>query len=63
MAVRLSEASLRLEGLQSTPAVDDLLEGWARGDVSDEALEDAERQILAGEPVHASSLRDMPQAV
>lgn len=46
-----SAASLRLEGLGSSTEVDELLEAWARGEVSDEGLSEAERRILAGEPL------------
>jgi hypothetical protein len=50
-AVANSAASLRLEGLRSGPDVDELLDAWARGEVSDEDLREAERRILAGEPL------------
>jgi len=46
-----SGASLRLEGLCSSPEVDELLAAWARGGASDEDLREAERRILSGEPL------------
>jgi hypothetical protein len=50
-AVRESAASLRLEGLAASPAMDEILDAWARHDLSDEDLEEAERRICAGEPL------------
>lgn len=58
-----SAASLRLERLRSGPEVDALLAAWARGDVADEALHEAERRILAGETLddlHAATARKSP---
>lgn len=48
-AVRTSAASLRLSGLKSSPAVNELLAAWTRGEIEDEDLEAAERLLLKGE--------------
>lgn len=54
-AAEQSAAILRLEGLQSSPEVDDLLAAWAAGSVSDEELVEAERSIVAGRAVPTAS--------
>lgn len=56
----MSAASLRLEGLSSSPEVSDLLDRWAVGDVSDAALEEAERRILSGEQVISDASLSAP---
>lgn len=43
--------SLRLEGLEPTPADRRIAEAWADGELSDEDLRLATREVLAGEPV------------
>lgn len=43
--------SLRLEWLEASPQMLDLLYLWSRGEASDEDLHEAERRILAGEPL------------
>jgi hypothetical protein len=49
--VASSAGSLHLEGLRSDPAVDQLLTAWARGEASEADLREAERRIVAGEPL------------
>lgn len=55
-----SAATLRLEGLRSGAGVNALLAAWARGEVSDEDLSEAERRILAGEPLDGLVARVAP---
>jgi hypothetical protein len=43
--------SLRLEGLEATGAVRELADLWVRGNASDADLLEAERRLLAGEPL------------
>jgi hypothetical protein len=43
--------SLALEGLQPSAPTRELLERWAAGDATDDDLRDAERRVLAGEPL------------
>jgi len=43
--------SLRLEGLEATGAVRELADLWVRGDATDADLREAERRLLAGEPL------------
>lgn len=43
--------SLALEGLQPGAPTRELLDRWAAGDATDDDLRDAERRILAGEPL------------
>jgi len=50
-AVAESAATLRLEGLDAGPEVERLLQRWAAGKLSDEDLREAERRVLAREPL------------
>jgi hypothetical protein len=43
--------SLALEGLTASPQVQRLSEAWARGEASSADLLEAERRLLAGEPL------------
>lgn len=43
--------SLRLEGLEPTGPVRELADLWVRGDASDADLHEAERRLLAEEPL------------
>lgn len=43
--------SLRLEGLEPTGPVRELADLWVRGDATDADLREAERRLLAGEPL------------
>jgi hypothetical protein len=43
--------SLRLEGLEATGPVCELAKLWVRGDATDADLREAERRLLAGEPL------------
>jgi hypothetical protein len=43
--------SLRLEGLQASPHMRELLDRWARGEVSEATLREAERRVLARQPL------------
>jgi hypothetical protein len=49
-----SAALLRLEGLSSSPEVDELMDAWVAGEASDADLIEAERRILAGRSVPAA---------
>ncbi len=50
--------SLRLEGLEPTPADRRIAEAWVDGELSDEDLRSATRDALAAEPV----VPDAPRA-
>ncbi len=50
-AVASVAGSLRLEGLEPTGPVRELADLWVRGDASDADLREAERRLLAGEPL------------
>jgi hypothetical protein len=43
--------SLRLEGLEPTGPVRELADLWVQGDATDADLREAERRLLAGEPL------------
>jgi hypothetical protein len=43
--------SLRLEGLEPTGPVRELADLWIQGDATDDDLREAERRLLAGEPL------------
>lgn len=45
--------SLRLEGLEPTGPVRELADLWVRGNASDADLREAERRLLAGEPLES----------
>jgi len=45
--------SLRLEGLEPTGPVRELADLWIRGDATDVDLREAERRLLAGEPLES----------
>jgi hypothetical protein len=49
--VTSTAGSLALEGLEAGPEVAALLDRWAAGEASDEDLREAERRVLAGEPL------------
>lgn len=45
--------SLRLEGLEPTGPVRELADLWVQGNASDADLREAERRLLAGEPLES----------
>lgn len=58
--------SLRLEGLEPTTSALALAEAWVCGEASDDDLREAERRILAAEPIDdlpaPPAAADAPQA-
>lgn len=59
--------SLRLEGLEPTGPVRELADLWVRGNASDADLREAERRLLAGEPLESlltsAATNDAPRYV